>query len=205
MEDFLEDLKNRPRPNLFRRVYLWWEHDGKYLHKDIKWGIQNLIYWIPTVWRDRNWDGNYIYEILKHKLKAQADYIGKRNIHTRAQYDARNMRICIKLIEKLQDDYYEMEYTDYAKDKHWFEPCKDQPGYSTWESENVWEEYDQYFRKYPLIHQRVLKGEGVFGLDGKNEEDIKQRVAMNIAHINQKRAHKLLFKIMESQIQGWWD
>jgi hypothetical protein len=34
---------------------------------------------------------------------------------------------------------------------------------------------------------------------------IKQRVAMNIAHINQDRARKLLFNILESQIEGWWD
>jgi len=28
---------------------------------------------------------------------------------------------------------------------------------------------------------------------------------MNICHINQQRAHKLLFKIMEQNINYWWD
>jgi hypothetical protein len=28
---------------------------------------------------------------------------------------------------------------------------------------------------------------------------------MSIAHMNQDRAHKLLFKILEKDIQGWWD
>jgi len=98
MEDFFEDLKNQPRPNFFRRIWLWWEHDGKYLHKEIKWGIQNLIYWFPIIWKDRNWDGHYIYEVMKHKLKAQANYVGRRDFHTRAQQDARNMRTCVRLI-----------------------------------------------------------------------------------------------------------
>jgi hypothetical protein len=28
---------------------------------------------------------------------------------------------------------------------------------------------------------------------------------MNIGHINHSRARKLLFKIMEENIEGWWD
>ena len=50
-----------------------------------------------------------------------------------------------------------------------------------------------------------MKGEGVFTLDGKDSEDIKQRIAMNIGHINHERARKLLFKLMEQNIEKWWD
>jgi hypothetical protein len=28
---------------------------------------------------------------------------------------------------------------------------------------------------------------------------------MNMGRINEKRAHKLLFKILEQNIQSWWD
>jgi hypothetical protein len=28
------------------------------------------------IWGDRDWDSHYIYEILKHKLKSQSQYIG---------------------------------------------------------------------------------------------------------------------------------
>ena len=68
MEDFFEDMKNRPRPNLLRRIWLWWEHDGKYYHKYFKTGVKNIIYWFPIIWKDRNWDSHYIFEIIKHKL-----------------------------------------------------------------------------------------------------------------------------------------
>jgi len=113
------------------------------------------------------------------------------------------MNLCVNLIQKLQDDFYEMEYMNYAKDRHWFEPCNDGTGNSTWESENIWEEYDQYFRKYPNIHRRVMNGEGFAPIEGR--EDDKHFVAMSIAHMNQDRAHKLLFKILERDIQRWWD
>jgi hypothetical protein len=205
MEDFFEDLKNQPRPNFFRRIWLWWEHDGKYYHKYFKQGVKNIIYWFPVIWKDRDWDGHYIFEILQHKLVAQANYIGKRDFHTRAQQDARRMRLCVKLIKKVQEEDYTMEYMDYAKDRVWFTDCEDRPGSSLYNSEEVWEKYDEYFKKYPLVYKKVLKGEGVFTLDGRDESQMKRVIAMNIAHLNHDRARKLLFKIMEENIEGWWD
>jgi hypothetical protein len=205
MEDFFEDLKNQPRPNFFRRIWLWWEHDGKYYHKYFIQGVKNIVYWFPIIWKDRNWDGHYIYEIMKHKLKAQANYIGRRDFHTRAQQDARRMRLCVKLIKACQEEPYSMEYMDYHKDRVWFTDCEDRPGSSLYNSEEVWENYDEFFKKYPLVYKRVLKGEGPFTLDGRDESEMKRIIAMSIAHINQDRARKLLFKIMEENIEGWWD
>ena len=205
MEDFFEDLKNQPRPNFFRRIWLWWEHDGKYYHKYFKQGVKNIIYWFPVIWKDRNWDSHYIFEILQHKLKAQANYIGKRDFHTRAQLDAKRMRLCVKLIKKVQEEDYTMEYMDYAKDRVWFTPCEDREGSSRYNSEEVWEKYDDYFDKYPLVYKKVLKGEGVFTLNGRDDSEMKRVIAMNIAHLNHDRARKLLFKIMEENIEGWWD
>jgi hypothetical protein len=200
MEDFFDD---RPKLNLWDKIYLWWKFDGRYYHKFVKQGVKNIIYWLPIIWKDRHWDHGYIFTILQHKLKAQSKEIGGKDRHTRAQYDSKKMNLCVNLIQKLQDDFYEMEYMNYAKDRHWFEPCNDGTGNSTWESENIWEEYDQYFRKYPNIHRRVLNGEGFSSIKGR--EDDKHFVAMSIAHMNQDRAHKLLFKILERDVQRWWD
>lgn len=203
MQDFFEELENQPRPNLLRRIWLWWEHDGKYYHKYFKTGVKNIIYWFPIIWKDRNWDSHYIFEIMKHKLSAQANYIGTNDRHTRAQQDARRMRLCIKLMQKIQDDDYAMEYMDYHKDRIWFTDCEDRPDSSLMNSEQVWEKFDDYFKKYPLIYKRVMNGEGVFSLEGR--EDDKHVIAMNIAHLNHDRARKLLFRIMEENIESWWD
>jgi len=205
MEDFFEELKNRPKPNFFRRVWLWWYHDGRFYHKYLKHGIKNIIYWFPIIWKDRNWDDHYIFDILKHKLKAQAKYIGDRDWHTRAQLDAKRMRLCVSLIEKVQDETYEMEYTDYGKDRIWFTPCNDGTESSLINSEIIEDNYSEFFKKYPLIYKRVLKGEGPFTLDGKGDSEMNKLIAMNISHINQERVHKLLFKILEENIRGWWD
>lgn len=182
---------------------LWWDNDGQFIITNFKVGIKNIWYWLPIIWKDRNWDSSFIFEILSHKLKAQSKYIGGRGIHVSAERDAEKMMTCVRLIEKVDDEFYSMEYMDYHKTKHWFEPCEDKEGYSTCESRQLEENFDDYFAKYPLIYKRVLNGEGVFNREGR--EDDKQIIAMNIGHINHERARKLLFKIMEQNIEGWWD
>lgn len=193
------------KPWIVRKIQwipLWWRQEGKYLHREIKTGIKNIWYWLPIIWKDRNWDSHYILEIMMHKIKAQSTYIGERDIHTRAKRDAEIMMTCVRLMEKVQDEFYSGEYSDYHKTKHWFEDVPGKEGFSSWESRILEEDFDDYFKKYPLIYKRVLKGEGAFGRDGR--EDDKQIIAMNIAHINHDRARKLLFKLMEENIERWW-
>lgn len=43
--------------------------------------IKNVIRWLPVIWKDRDWDDYYIFEVLKFKLKNQAEYIGYHDRH----------------------------------------------------------------------------------------------------------------------------
>jgi len=206
-KDIFEQLKDeRESRSWLRRkidyISLWWKHDGRYVGKEFIRGIKSVWYWLPVIWKDRNWDDSFIFDIISHKLKSQANYIGKYGIHLNNWKDERDMMTCVRLIEKVKDEWYSMEYMDYHKTKHWFKPCEDKPGYSTWESRELEENFKDYFAKYPLIYKRVLNGEGWF--EAVNEED-KHKIAMNIARINHERARKLLFKIMEQNIERWWD
>lgn len=204
-DQWAEERANKPWiVRKLQWIPLWWNHDGKYLHTTIKRGIKNIWYWLPIIWKDRHWDSHYIFDIMIHKIKAQSKYIGSRDIHTRAKRDAEIMMTCVRLMERVQDDFYSSEYSDYHKTKHWFEPA-DKEGYSTWESRILSEDFDSYIKKYPLIEKRVMNGEGVFSLDGEDSLEIKQKLAMNIGHINHERARKLLFKLMEQNIEKWWD
>ena len=185
-------------------IRLWWDHDGKYLGKTFKTGVKNIVYWLPIIWKDRNWDHRYIYTILEHKLKAQSKYIGGRDWHEGAKRDAEIMMTCARLINKVSDEFYSSEYTDYHKSKHWFTPSTKE-GYSDWNSRTLHEDFDKYFAKYPLSYKKVMNGSGPFNLDGKDANDVKKSIAMNIAYVNQERAHKLLFKILQENIEKWWD
>ena len=156
--------------------------------------IYNLYRWFPIIWNDQDWDDHYIFEILKFKLKNQAEYIGYHDRHMSAKRDAEIMMLCVRLIEKVQDEWYGREYFNYHKSDMRFIPSKSHPGSYEMEMEILEENFDDYFKKYPLIYRMVP--------DLKAPKD---EIAFHISKINEERAHKLLFKILEQNIRRWWD
>ena len=165
--------------------------------------IKNLFRWLPVIWKDEQWDYYYIFEILKFKLKNQAEYIGNKDRHTRAKRDAEVMMTCVRLLEKVKTEEYGIEHFDYEKSDWDFVPCEDHPGYSTLEVNRISENFDDYFKKYPRQYKRVMNGEiNRFSRDTTKD---KHTIAMEIAHENHERARKLVFKMLEQNIEKWWD
>jgi hypothetical protein len=202
-EQWKEEKENRPfYKKWYDSIRLWWKFDGRYILRNIKESFKNIRYWLPIIWKDRHWDHSYIFYILEHKLKAQAHRLHTSNMHLSAKRDAEIIRTCIRLIGKVNEEYYLMEYLDYHKDKHWFEPVEGNPNLSTWKTRQLEENFDDYFAKYPLIYKRVLNGEGPYKINDKKN---KGAIARGIGYLNHQRARKLLFKIMEKNIENWWD
>lgn len=174
------------------------------MFRNIKYGIKNLWRWFPTIWKDRNWDDHYIWEILKFKLKYQSEYIGSRDRHVNVKYDSERMMLCFRLIEKIQDEYYVNEYTDYHKCKFEWLPVENNPTLKQLSIEEISENFDEYFSKYKTATRKVLanKKYQIFKL---NDDDYKERLAMNVGNYNEKRAQDLLFKLLNRNIRNWWD
>jgi len=154
--------------------------------------IRNLIRWFPIIWRDRDWDHSFIYEILKFKLKNQAEYIGYHDRHMSAKRDAEIMMTCVRLIDKVQHEWYGCEYHDYHKSELKFIDSISYPGSYEMEVEHISDNYEDYFKKYSRVYKQTT---------GKD----KHEIAFRIAKTNEERAHKLLFKILEQNIRRWWD
>jgi hypothetical protein len=189
---------------LFKNLISWWEFEGRYYPKQFYIGIKNLIKWFPTIWRDRDYDPSYIYDIISKKLEFQSKGIGSRDILVSSQRNSEIMKTCINLIKRINDDFYGSEYIDYYENDIWFEDINGNDELFYLKSNIISEKLDDYFNRYPLIYKRVLNGEGPFQPNCEVEMGNKELIAMNISHINQNRARKLLFKILESQIERWW-
>jgi hypothetical protein len=185
---------------MYHRIIRWVKYDARYFHRDIIKGIKNLIRWFPTIWKDRDWDDHFIWEILKVKLKNQSNFIGRSGIHVSAKRDAEIMMTCVRLIDKIQTEYYQGEYMDYHQSNFHWDDCDDKPDYKQLRIEELSENFDEYFKIYPRIYKQVINAEKtIFSTDDK------KGIAMNMAHINHQRALKLLFKVMENNILKWWD
>lgn len=173
--------------------------------KEIINGISNIIKWAPIIYKDRNWDHHYIFEMLKFKLIQQRKELVNANRHTRIEDTNRYITICLNLIELIQEEYHACEYLDYVESNFRFEPTgKQYKGQNTYElkDEIISERYDEYLNKYKSSVRHILKN-GYRGLE--IEEDDKGRLCLYVGQYNQEKCQKLLFKVLNEKINHWWD
>lgn len=76
--------------------------------------IKKIWRWIPILWKDRDWDHYYIFEILKTKLEDVLKYTEKEGISYNREYDIQKLRTAIRLIDRVQNEYYLQKYLDEA-------------------------------------------------------------------------------------------
>lgn len=109
------------------------------------------------------------------------------------------MLLCVKLIERVQEEYYGLEYMDYHdSDYNWIESSR--PGYKELEIVDNSEWFDEYFKKYPRIYKQVQNSKDIVFPNSS-----RKLIAANIAMVNEKRVQRLLFKLLEQNLKRWWD
>jgi hypothetical protein len=191
---------------------LYWSKIG-YKVRGFFTSVGNLIKWFPIIWKDRDWDDHYIFEVFKFKLEKQAKYIKEKGFHTNSDLDAKRMMLCVKLMEKVQEEFYVMEYMDYEDKDFFFVPTGDDieddlSGYYM-ETRLKKENLNDFFKKYPLVYKKIVtnKKYQIFKIDNEDltSYDVKSRIALNIGRYNHERARKLLFKVLSENIESWWN
>jgi len=157
----------------------------------------NLIKWFPTIWNDRDWDDQFILEILQKKIEFQRKELVNANRHTRIEMDNRDMTLALNLLERVKEDYYGLECMDYWDNDMTFNDVPDKPGSKLIDFEEKWEKCDEYLSKYPSSVRGVIKEHG--------DQDDKKRLCLMVSHYNHKKANKLLFRVLEERLAFWWD
>lgn len=160
-------------------------------------GCKNLIKWTPVIWKDRDWDGNFILKILQKKIEFQREYLVNSNRHIRIDSDNRDMTIVLNLLERVMDDYYQMECTDYWDSEFKFNDVPDKPNVKSLEINVKSERYDEFLSKYPSSVRAVIKEEG--------EQENKKTLCLLVSYYNHNKANKLLFRILQERLGYWWD
>jgi hypothetical protein len=171
--------------------------------------IRNVIRWSPTLYRDRDWDGHFIYEVIKQKLIHQRKELVKSNRHTLVWQQNRDITICLNLIERIQSDYYSMEYLDYCENRWWFEPTdeEDEKGNKmhTMKSVNVVDNLDHFLKKYKLDTNLIVKKRNIDLLECEQNYKKKEMLSLYVSDYREEKAKSLLFKILSDRIDWWWD
>ena len=147
----------------------------KNIYHNIKDGITNLIYWFPVIWKQRDWDGSYIYELLLHKLKRIQKRPWEKYIEG-GNVSKRYVNISIKLLEELIEDN-ESRYIP-----------KECVGEMKFEDIPKGEKFGRITFLWPFPEA---------------EEIYKKALIKGVKRL--EKARKLLFSILEKRIGYWWD
>ncbi len=190
--------------NLYWKIYRWFRWDAKHLHRDIAQGFKNLWRWFPIVWKDRDWDDYYIFEVLKFKIKNTANLTENNQRFVGWESQVSYMRICEKLITLIQDEYYCNEYFDYYDNKFSFEKIEDSDNFEM-KSEVIRDDLHSYINKYPNTKRFVMNHPKYSKFTNSMSETTDLRLAMVMGMARHVKAKKLLFKILEQKIENWWD
>ena len=155
------------------------------------WQIKNVIKWLPKIWNQYDFDYIYSIEVFKFQLQKQAEFLESDKAMTLcAKNNASRIRMIIRLMDKVYDEDYALEYQSkfeklYGKNSldMNFNPIKNKDGYSTMKYTYELNEDEDEVKEIDQVHRNLFLS------------SVKK----------QKRAHKLLWDLIEHNIQGWWD
>ena len=146
------------------------------------------------IWNGFDFDYRYSLELFKKQLERQAKFLeSDRAITLSAKHNASRIRTAIRLMDKVYDEEYGMEYMEqierlYGKTHFdWIEL----------------EEKSKYSGE--SLYQLNIRNE--LAVDDKHQEEIDEvrKEMMKLSQERQNRAHKLLWDFIEHNIQSWWD
>lgn len=149
--------------------------------------IYNLIKWFPTIWRQRDFDHLYLYEIIEKKIEFQRKAMNRYSYPTLKE-DERYIDICLDLIKKVKNEFYSSEYLDYRSIESITEGK-----ITRFKVKN--QNNSGYLKKYPSVSRKIRD---------KYPEIEESTLCYFVAKENHKRAKSLLFRIISEKSGGWW-
>ena len=158
--------------------------------------LQNLIDWLPVIWKDRHWDDYYITKILQRKIELQRKYIVNANRHTSVPTDNYWMTVVLNLLKREHESFYETEQYDFI-DSDLF--INDGKLVEKLRNKNTNEALEKYLKKYPSTIRKVKAKFPNISFDNK------KYLAMYVGLFNQKKCRDLIFEILKQKSIRWWD
>lgn len=146
--------------------------------------------WLPKIWNQYDFDYHYSIEVFKFQLQKQAEFLESDKTNTMCAKDrAKRIRTVIKLMDKVYNEDYSLEYQDVLK-----------------------EAYGEDVLDFDFVPNGGYNGEKTYTMKYKYESwenskeiDEIQSELFKMSHEKQERAHKILWKLIEKDIRGWWD
>lgn len=153
--------------------------------------ISRVLSYVPVVWNICDWDYAGAIDIFKYQLTRLADYLDSDSALTvDAKYNAQRIRTAIKLMDRIFDDYYSMEYLDILEARYGDHKISFKPIYNE----------EDTIKRYKMEETWIRNGKVT------NREDIDDEYNKLFwkSIEKQEKAHRILWKLIQNNIRGWW-
>jgi len=81
-----------------------WIRDNLSFYSIIQ-GMKNIIKWFPLIWKDREFDHGYLYNIMYFKLDNMQKFFESGNTYAcGAEEHAEEIKICKELLKRIMDE-----------------------------------------------------------------------------------------------------
>ena len=184
--------------SLLEKISLYWRFEWRYIPKNIVHGIKNMWYWAPVIWKDRNLDDSFFFDILKFKISKMAESNGKNMLYVGSQRNVEIMNTIVRLIEKFQSEYYLHEYFSYVDDEHTFVKIEGTDFFEV-KTKNLRDDLDLYFAKYPLLKNRATKH--LYYQKNPSADSL----GISMGFVQHEKAKLLIFVLLNRNIEKWWE
>jgi hypothetical protein len=78
--------------------------------------IEQVIFWFPVIWKTRDFDYNYILEMLQLKMKRTLDFLSSDDVTSEQNEESLlALKRCIEIISMLHEEIY----NDIAYEEHY--------------------------------------------------------------------------------------
>lgn len=156
--------------------------------------IKRVIDFFPLIWNGYDFDYRYALELFKKQLERQAKFMeSDRAMTLNAKNNAQKIRTAIRLMDKVYDEEYGMEYMDNIEKLY---------GKTWMDFVNLGEVSKRTGEE--LYEMKVWNENAVDEQHQKEIDDVRKQM-MLLSRDKQNRAHKLLWDFIEHNIQRWWD
>lgn len=143
-------------------------------------GISNIIRWVPTIWKLRDWDAEYLYLLIYKHLSHVEDCLRHNGHGVNSVKDADKIKIAKNLAKRL----YEQEYVHIALT-------------------SVEEKYGKL--KIRTEKDDILPMCNKIIFDESLEERKARERAYKHSEYMEKQDRQMLFGILNKYIDKWWD
>jgi hypothetical protein len=153
--------------------------------------VKRVIDFLPIIWKGHDFDYHYAVELFKYQLERMADFFESDKAYgVESKIQAQRIRTIIKLMDKVYEDEYGMQYIDQIQKLY---------GEEKFEWIRVEDERCKGCYTYKITHANAIDEQ-----HQKEILEVREQMAKFYAH-KQKRAHKLLWQMIEHRIRWWWD